>query len=90
MIRSRCINTLTPTRPDRPHDEAEEGGEEEEDGLAILEQSLETPVVRGAPLVTATSMVNVSNQEEWQSSQVFGTVPVDIIAKVISDVSSLV
>lgn len=53
MIRSRCINTLTPTRPDRPLDEVEEDGEEE-DGLAIL-------LDRVVPLVTASSIVNVLN-----------------------------
>lgn len=61
VIRSRCISTRIPTRPDRPHDEAEDDGEEEEDGLVILEHALEALVVWPAPSVTASSIGNVSN-----------------------------
>lgn len=61
VISPRCINIRTPTCLDRLHDEAEEDGEEEEDGLVILEQPLKAPVVWVVPLVKASSIVNVSN-----------------------------
>jgi len=57
VVKSRCINTRTPTCLDRPID----GVEEEEDSLAILDQPLEAPVVWVVPLVTASSIFNFSN-----------------------------
>lgn len=64
MIRSRCINSRKPTRLDRPRDEVEEGGEEEEDGFAVMEQPLEVPLVLVASLVTASSIGIVSHNRE--------------------------
>lgn len=64
MIRSRCINSRTPTRLDRPRDEVEEDGEEEEDGFAVMEQPLEVPLGLVASLVTASSIGNVSHYRE--------------------------
>lgn len=62
VITSRCINTLTPTRPDRPRDEAEEEGGEEKDGLVMLQWGLEAPAVCKVPLVTSSSILSVSKQ----------------------------
>lgn len=62
VIMSRCISTRTPTRPDKPHDEAEEDGE---DGLKVLLQALKEPVVWLAePLATASSIANFANTNE--------------------------
>lgn len=62
VIRSRCIKTRTPTCLDKPQDEAEE-----EDGFPILQRALEAPVVWLVPLLNASSILDVSKeQERWK------------------------
>lgn len=62
VIMSRCINIRIPTRPDRPHEEAEDDGE---DGLTTLEHALKGPFVWQALLATTSSIAKVFKSDEW-------------------------
>lgn len=53
VIMSRCINIRIPTRPDRPHEEAEDDGE---GGLTTPEHALKGPFVWQDLLATSSSI----------------------------------
>lgn len=53
VIMSRCINTRTPTRPDKPHDDAD-------GAFTVLEKALVAPILWPVPVAAAMSIAKVS------------------------------